>query len=139
MGRWDYLHDLKARPALEVLLDEAAKVVAGDLSRWPPPLEAIEPGLAPLLAGERPHPDVYRQAFVLARHDLRHEYEELELREAEARLTPEEAAAARFLWRYLTERAFELNDAVESRLTRRELVALLDRVERRLIAPSLVV
>lgn len=137
MGRWDFLYDLKTRPAIEVLLDEAAKVIAGDLSRWPPPLETAAPELAPLLAGERPHRDAYRQAFVLARHDLRHEYEELELREAEAHLAPEEAAAARFLWHYLTERAFELNEALESRLTRRDLVALLDRVERRWIAPSL--
>lgn len=137
MGRWDFLYDLKARPAIEVLLDEAAKAIAADLSRWPPPLEAVEPALAPLLAGERPHPDVYRQAFVLARHDLRHEYEEIDLREAEARLSAGEAAAARFLWRYLSERAFELNEAVESRLTRRDLVALLERVERRLLAPSL--
>ena len=139
MGRWDHLYDLKARPAVEVLLDEAAKAVADDLSRWPPPLEAVEPGLASLVAGPRPHRDVYRLAFVLARHDLRHEYEELERREAEAHLVPEELAAARFLWRYVTERAFELNEAVESRLGRRELVALVDRVERRLLPPGLLV
>jgi hypothetical protein len=139
MGRWDFLYEARPRPAVEVLLDEAAKAFADDLSRWPPPLEGADPSLAPLLAGDRPHRDVFRQAFVLARHDLRHEYEELELREAEATLSPEDAARARFLWRYLAERAFELNEAVESRLSRRDLVALLDRVERRLLAPSLAV
>lgn len=138
MGRWDFLHDLKARPAVEALLDEAAKAIAAELSRWPPPLEEADPALAPVLAGERPHPDVFRLAFVLARHDLLHEYEELELREAESPLAAGERATARFLWHLLAECAFTLNEAVESRLTRRQLVALLDRVERRLLAPSLV-
>jgi hypothetical protein len=139
MGRWDFLYEQKPRPAVEVLLDEAARVIADDLARWPPPLEAADPSLAPLLAGDRPHPDVFRQAFALARLDLRHEYEELERREAESRLAPEEIETARFLWRYLAERVFDLNEAVQSRLTRRHLVELLDRVERRLLAPTVAI
>ncbi len=137
MGRWDFLYDLSPRPAVEVLLDEAAKVIASDLACWPPPLESAEPELVPVLRGDRPHRDVYREAFACARLDLRHEYEELERQEAASSLPREERQAARFLWHYLAERAFELNDAVESRLSRRDLVALLDRVEKRLLAPSL--
>jgi hypothetical protein len=137
MGRWDFLYEQKPRPAVEILLDEAAKAIADDLSRWPPPLEAADPSVAPLLAGLRPHPEVFRKAFALARLDLRHEYEELEQMETALRLAPEEIETARFLWRYLAERAFDLNEAVGSRLTRRQLVELLDRVEKRLLASPL--
>lgn len=138
MGRWDYLYELQPRAAIDVLLDEAAKAFAEDLQQWPPPLEAIEPSLLHVIRGPRPHRLAYTEAFRLARLDLEHEYDAIEQWQQEgwrgAQLTESERDAATFLWRYLSERAFDLNEALQSRLRRRELVALIDRIERRLLA-----
>jgi len=141
MGRWDYLYELQPRAAIEVLLDEAAKALAEDLQQWPPPLEGVEPALLAVIRGPRPHRLAYVEAFGLARLDLEHEYEAIERWQEQgwrgAQLSEAERDAAVFLWRYLAERAFDLNEALQSRLRRRDLVALLDRVERRFLAPSL--
>lgn len=141
MGRWDFLYELQPRAALDVLLDEAAKAFAEDLSRWPPPLEGIDPSLAAVLQGPRPHRLAWAEAFRLARYDLEHDYEAIDRWQEEgwraAQLNEADRDAAIFLWRYVTERAFDLNESVQSRLRRRDLVELVDRIEKRLLAPSL--
>ncbi|WP_373044143.1 hypothetical protein [Vulgatibacter sp.] len=147
MGRWDYLYDLQPRAALDVLLDEAAKAFAEDLQQWPPPLEGIEPAGAArtlnVLQGPRPHRLAFDQAFALARLDLAHEYEAIDRWQDDgwrsAQLNEGERDAAIFLWRYLTERLFDLNESLQSKLKRRDLVELVDRIERRFLAPSLFV
>ena len=53
---------------------------AEDLQKWPPPLEAIEPSLLPVIRGPRPHRLAYAEAFRLARLDLEHEYDAIEAR-----------------------------------------------------------
>lgn len=146
MGRWDYLYDLGPRPALDVLLDEAAKAFAEDLRRWPPPLEGIEPAhaarLLPILEGPRPHRLAWAEGFRLARWDLIHDYEAIDSWQErgwqEAQLNQTDKDAAVFLWRYLTERLFDLSEALQSRLRRKDLVELVDRVETRLAAHSLL-
>ena len=145
MGRWDFLYELQPRAAIDVLLDEAAKAFAEDLQQWPPPLEGFEgiaPALLAVLHGPRPHRLAYTEAFKLARLDLEHEYDAIDRWQDEgwrsAQLSAAERDAAVFLWRYLTERTFDLNETLQSRLRRRELVTLVDRIERRLLAPSLI-
>lgn len=142
MGRWDYLYEIGPRPAIDVLLDEAAKAFSEDLKSWPPPLEGLEPAgvqrTLAVLRGERPHRLAYEEAFKLARFDLEHEYEAIDRWQESgwrsAQLNEAERDAAVFLWRYLTERIFDLNEAVQSRLRRADLVTLVDRIERRLHA-----
>ena len=147
MGRWDYLYDLKPQAAIEVLLGEAAKALAEDLGQWPPPLEGVEASkdgieLLGILQGPRPHRLVYTAALHLTRLDLRREYEDIERWEEEgyksAQLTVEEKQAAVFLWRYVAERIFDLSEAVRTSISRPQLVSLVDRIEKRLVAPSLV-
>ncbi len=145
MGRWDFLYELQPRAAIDVLLDEAAKAFAEDLQHWPPPLEeleGVEPRLLATLRGPRPHRLAYTEAFKLARLDLEHEYEAIDRWQSDgwksAQLSAAERDAAVFLWRYLTERAFDLNETLQSRLRRRELVTLVDRIEKKLLAPTLI-
>jgi hypothetical protein len=137
MRRRDFLYELRPRPAVEVLLDEAAKAVAEDLEGWPPRVEVDPAYFGEALLGPRPHRLVFREAFLLARLDLLHDYEAIDRWEREeqwknAALTTNEKEAAVFLWRYLAERAFDLSEALESRLSRGQLVSLLDRIEKRL-------
>jgi hypothetical protein len=136
MGRWDYLYEIGPRPAIDVLLDEAARAFSDDLGRWPPPLEAVDPSLLPIIEGQRPHPLAFREAFRLARWDLERDYEAIDRWQErgwqEAQLNPSEKEAAIFLSRYLTERLFDLAEAVQSRLRRKELLELLARIEARL-------
>jgi hypothetical protein len=139
MSRWDHLYDLQPRAAVEVLLDEAAKTFVDDLRRWPPPLEGHGADVAALLEGPRPHESVYRQAFALVRLDLLHEYEALDRWQTEARwkdaqLTERERDQALFFFRYVGEQVYSLSEALRTSLPRRQLVALVDRIERRLLA-----
>ncbi len=147
MGRWDFLYDLKPVAAVEVLLDEAAKSLVEDLQRWPPPVEFVEEGpdgaaVTALLLGPRPHPSVYRSALLLTRLDLEREFEQLEAWRTEgwksAQHTPAERDAAVFLWRYVSEWIYGLSESVRSPLGRKKLVALVERIERGLIAPSII-
>lgn len=138
MSRWDHLYDLQPRAAVEVLLDEAAKTFADDLAQWPPPLEGHGEDVAALLAGPRPHDSVYREALALVRHDLRHEYEEIDRWQTEGRwkdaqLTDRERDQALFLLRYVGEQVYSLSEALRTSLSRSQLVALVDRIERRLV------
>jgi hypothetical protein len=147
MGRWDFLYDIKPVAAVEVLLDEAAKSLVEDLQRWPPPVELVEAGLdgaavTLLLLGPRPHPSVYRSALHLVRLDLQREFDELEAWRSEgwksAQHTPVERDTAVFLWRYVSEWIYGMSEAVRSPLGRPKLLALVDRIERRLVAPSIL-
>lgn len=146
MGRWDFLYELQPRSALDVLLDKAADALAEDLRSWPPPLEGVEPHLdarlREVLRGERPHRLAYREAFRLVRWDMEHAYEAIDRWQddgwREAGIGEADCDAALFLWRYLAERLFDLGEATEGRLKRRDLIELSDRIERRFLAPSLL-
>jgi hypothetical protein len=139
MARWDFLYDLSPRPAIDLLLDEAAKALGDELRRWPPGVDEVaDPALAPVLAGPPPHPLARREGFRLARWDLERAYEEIERwQEAgwrSAQLSEDDRKVALFLWRYLTEWAFGLAEVVRTPLARSQLVDLLERTERRLAA-----
>ncbi len=143
MSRWDHLYDLQPRAAVEVLLDEAARAFVDDLSRWPPPLEEHGAEVAALVEGPRPHDAVYREALRLLRLDLRHDYEALDRWQSreewkDAQLTPRERDQALFLFRYAGEQVSALSEALRTSLPRPQLVALVDRVERRLLRGSIV-
>jgi hypothetical protein len=97
----------------------------------------VDPAVAALLEGGRPHDAVYRAALQLVRLDLRHAYEELdrwqtEERWKDAQLTPAERDLALFLFRYVGEQVYSLSEALRTSLPRAQLVALVDRIERRL-------
>jgi hypothetical protein len=76
VNRWDRLLEQTPIPLGEHLLDEAAKLLAAELARWPLPVGELDPAtgrsFAPLLLGESPRPraEVYSEAMKLARWDL---------------------------------------------------------------------
>lgn len=139
--RWDFLYDRQRRPVREYVLDRFGEALAEELAGWPPPFvdwvsddlrRRWEAGLR-----ERPRDEVVRLALDLARLDLARDFEAVERRLAEeggrTLRTPEEAAACHLLLRFLTEKCLGLKEHADRlRLSREDLVAALDRVERRL-------
>jgi hypothetical protein len=143
--RWDFLYDRKRQPVKAYVLERFAEEVAAELAAWPPPfVEWVSDELrARWAAGatERPRDDVLRFALELARLDLVLDFEGVErrLREDAHRLqSPAEEAALHLLVRLLTEKCLGLKEyADKMKLSRDDLAASLDVVERRLFRVTL--
>jgi hypothetical protein len=139
--RYDWLYERQKQPIKQYLLERFAGDLAGELAAWPPAdlgweSEALK---ARWQAGTARPPGelVIRYALTLARLDLRREWEEIDRRlQGEADgwwRTPEERAAGQLLVRLLTERCLWLKEeASGARLTREDLCAALELVERRM-------
>ena len=142
MSRWTWVLDQKPRPVLEVLKDEVAKLLSGQLQRWPLPLEELDPayaerhGTAFALEAPRPANGVYVQSFRLARWELERNVAAVDdyfrnLRFLEAGLAPADKPALLVLSRWLTEQALALAEATGGRVKRADLLDILARTERR--------
>ncbi|HUL59377.1 MAG TPA: hypothetical protein VLU43_08895 [Anaeromyxobacteraceae bacterium] len=136
--RWDFLYDRERQPVREWIVSRFAEHLAEELAAWPPPfVEWVsdelrarwEVGLA-----RRPSDGAIRFALELARLDLSRAFDEMDRRLAERPGgTPEERAAVHLLSTFLTEKCLGLKEHAEgARLTRADLVACLDAVERRI-------
>ncbi len=143
-SRWDHLYDLKPVPLTEHFLEEAAKLLAQDLAKWPLEVEAWatpadQARFGPLVASDSARPDdaVWTAAFSLARLELEREFEQIDdyMRNERWRaVTPPGMGVEQlhFLTRFLTEQMLGIAEATEGRLKRPMLVDLLSRLERRL-------
>jgi hypothetical protein len=143
--RWDYLYDRERQPVKEYVLDRFSEELADELRAWPPAeLEwSSEVERARWAAGAAAHPrdDVIRLALEIVRLDLSREFERIEAhlaRQAHRLQSPAEEAALHLLARLVTEACLELKDRADRmRLGRADLVAAVDRVERRLFRVTL--
>lgn len=140
-SRWDYLFERKPVPLMEHLLEEVARLVAKELARWPPAVELDEATgarFAPLLGPDapRPAPEVFREAFRLARWELQRELEAYDdylrnRRWLERGLAPGDRLALELISRWLLEQLLALGEATEGRVNRRLMLDCLERIERR--------
>lgn len=148
-SKWDLVLDSKPVPLLEHLLEEVAKLFAGDLAVWPPRVEAFDDVTGAQLAGllteapARPDPRLYREAFRLTRLDLGREVEAYDdyvrhLRWLEAGLAPGDKGLLLFLSRFMAEQLLGLLEATEGRVKRPRLLDVLDRTERHFFARGLL-
>jgi hypothetical protein len=144
MGRWDHLADQKPQALREKVLDLVADELTRDLRAWPPlTLEWLDERLharfEPVLSRPgRPELDTLRVGCELARLELLREVERIDAfwRGPQLRAllpTPLEEETAQFLVRFLVESALELQDVTQSRYKRSDLVALMERIEDRLL------
>jgi hypothetical protein len=143
-GRWDFLYELEPVPLPEHLVEELAKVIASELSRWPLAVDSIATPedaarFAPLLAPDAPRPgaEVYEAAFFLARLELEREFERIDEFMRNERWRAFAAPGASYdamilLSRYLTEQMLTVLEKTEGRVSRARLVDCLRRAERRL-------
>ena len=133
-------------PLLDHLVDEAARLLASELRRWPLAVEEVDPAtgadLAPLLEpGSRRPPDVvFQEALRLAGWDLAHEHDAYDdyirnRRYAGHGIADADRPALLFIARWLMEQLFALAHATEGRVDRRALARVLAGLERDLTAP----
>lgn len=142
-SRWDAILDLKPVPIREHLLDELARLFAGDLAQWPPALEEPSPEVLALLEAHPARPDdaVVRQAFQLARWDLERELLAFDdyvrnRRWREHGLPDGDKPLLLFLSRLVVEQLDALSQATEGRINQKARLEVLARTERRLFPPQ---
>ena len=144
MGRWDYLVERKPQPLKEYVLDQVAERLARDLIAWPPAIDewldeplrqrfraAIERPSAPAV-------DTLRVGCEVARRELLREYDLIDgfWRSGSHRpLLPDELeeATAHFVTRFLVDAALGFQELAQDKFDRRDLVALVEKVEDRLL------
>lgn len=138
--RWDRILDQKPVSLREHLLDEAAKVLLGELQQWPLAIEEVDErtgaGIAELFAPDapRPSPAVLAAALKLARWDLDREHEAYDdfmrnRRYQETGITERERPVLLFVSRWVLEQLMSLSDATDGRVDRPALLRLVDRLD----------
>ncbi len=145
-SRWDRLLDLKTLTLVDALMAEASKVLAEELlGSFPPPVEGLDLAVAREFSGifapdAEPPPAIAsrREAIRLARWDLAREFDAFDdyirnRRYREHGLEEEHRTAVLFLCRWLVEQMLTLGDSTNGRVTRKDMLAGLDRLEALLL------
>jgi hypothetical protein len=144
MGRWDHIFDQKPQEIRDYVLDKVADQLVEDLRQFPPRIEEwldadLRARYAPVLTRTgRPQLDTYRVACEMAREEMLREYELIDRfcrSEQYRRLLPDplEEQSAHFITRYLVDSALAFQEYAQGKFSRRDLVALMEKVEDRLL------
>jgi len=139
--RWERILDRKPVPIREHLLDEAARLLQGELERWPLPVEEMDPRtgatLGALLAPDAPPPSpgVYRAALRLVRWELGREHDAYDdfmrnRRYLGLGIVESERSALLLVSRWVLEQLLALSEATGGRVDRPGLLRIVDRLER---------
>ncbi|MFW6369525.1 MAG: hypothetical protein ACOC0J_02965 [Myxococcota bacterium] len=148
MGRYDWLYELRPVPIKEKVIEEVARHVAGDLESWPPPIEEwlSETDRERFSAlYEEPSPPgrgLLRYSFAIVRLELQREFEAIdyEMRNETWRehgSTEKDRLSMLLLVRWLTDVLLAVSERSGQRLTRADLVRIVDEIERRLAPAAL--
>jgi hypothetical protein len=145
-SRWERLLELEKKPVplIEHLLDEVARLLATDLRTWPLPILELDlqaaAGFEVLLQPQapRPPPQVFEQAFVVARWELERELEASSdyfrnRRYLAQGLTEADRTAILLVSRWLVEQLLALREHTHSKVSRPMLVDCLQRTHRRFL------
>jgi len=144
-SRWDHLLDRKPVPLLDHLVDEAGRLLAAELRRWPLPVQEVEATarakLGALLEADSPRPaePVFAEALRLVRWDLAREHEAYDdyvrnQRYLDRGVAEPDKPALLFISRWVLEQLLALSEATEGRVDRRALARVVERTERGLRA-----
>jgi len=140
-NRWERVLDQKPVPLREHLLDEAARLLLGDLGRWPLPIDEVDPrtgtGVAEHLGPEapRPSPAVLPEALKLVRWELGRDHDAYDdymrnRRYQEAGVPERERPVLLLVSRWVLEQLLALSEATEGRVDRPALLGVVDRLAR---------
>ena len=144
MSRWDHLFELKPKPLAVHVVEEVARLIAQDLSQWPPPVvewstEADRRKYSALFSANavRPGPETLREAFKLARWEMQRDVQAIddymtEERWRTAGVSDDDFLALLFLHQWLVEQMLALSEATEGRVRRPQLESCLVLAERSL-------
>ncbi|HYY52608.1 MAG TPA: hypothetical protein VE755_07040 [Myxococcales bacterium] len=144
MGRWDYLIDRKPQELKDYVLDQVADRLTDELRSWPPRVDDwLDEPLrnrfhAALLRPSTPGTDTLRVACEMSRRELLRDYDLIDAfwRSGNYRdLLPDaiEETSAHFVTRFLVDAALGFQELAQNKFARRELVALVEKVEDRLL------
>ncbi len=144
MGRWDFLADHKPQELKEYVLGQVADRLAADLRAWPPAVDewldesARQRFRAALVRPSAPGLPTLQVACEVARREMLREYELIDRfwrSGAHRELLPDdlEETTAHFVTRYLVDAALAFQELAQGKFTRKDLVALLEKVEDRLL------
>ncbi|GEM_PF-2697817 len=139
--RWEWLEGLKPESAVTVAVKHVAKMVAEDLTRWPPDVSLAEgPGanrFTEVLEAGAPRPSLsaFLEAIKRARWDLTRDYDALGFYErnehlAEACPLPRDQLASDFIQHYILESFFMLMERTDNRVKRKDVLAGVDALEQ---------
>ncbi len=143
-SRWDFVYDLKPIELKQHFINEASKLLAKDLEKWPLQIDAWESASAEarfrhLVQPDSRRPDdrVYEAAFHLAKLEMEREFEQIDefMRNERWRAYGADEYgrdAMLLLTRWLTEHLLAIVEATEGRIKRPMLVELLEKMEREL-------
>ncbi len=140
MGRYDWLYELKPVPLKDKVMDEVARHVARDLRGWPPPVEEWlsekeRARFAPLYDDPvRPDDSLLRYACRIVRLELNREYEAIDYemrneRWREHGSSERDGESMQLLVRWLVDVLLAVREHSGQRLTRRDLMEIVDRIE----------
>jgi len=144
MSRWERILERKPQELKDYVLDKVAEQLVQDLRDFPPRIEewldeSLRARYAQVLGRTgRPELDTYRVACEMAREEMLREYELIDgfCRSDEyRRLLPTELEqqTAHFITRYLVDSALTFQEYAQGKFRRQELVALMEKVEDRLL------
>jgi len=145
-GRYEWLYELRPIPIREKVLEEVTKHILKDLESWPPPvsewLDARQADrFAPLYEeSTRPPAALFRRSLQLVRWEMLREFEAIDhcMRNRlweQDEAGPQAEAALLLIWRWLTEILLAVREHSQQKLSREDLVKIVDRLEPTL-APS---
>jgi len=140
MGRWDYLIDREPQELKDYVLDRVAERLAADLRAWPPTVDewldeaARQRFRAAIERPSAPGRPTLRVACEIARRELLRDYDLIDRfwrSGAHRELLPDELeeTTAHFVTRYLVDAALAFQELAKGKFARRDLVALLEKVE----------
>ena len=144
-SRWERLLEQKPIPLIDHLLEEVARLLAADLSGWPPPIQDLDPltgaRFAPLFEPDSVRPDdrAFDEAFRLTRWELEHDLDAYDdymrnRRWLERELPPDSKPVLLLLSRWLYEQLSGLAEATGNRVKRAHLAQVLERAQELLRA-----
>jgi hypothetical protein len=144
MSRWERILDQKPQELKDYVLDQIADALTEDLRNFPPRIEEwldenFQSRYARVLSRvDKPELETFRVALAMAREEMLREYELIDrfCRSPEfGKLLPNELEqqTAHFITRYLVDSALAFQEFAEGKFKRRELAALMEKIEDRLL------
>jgi hypothetical protein len=146
-SRWQLLLEQRPVPLSQAIVEEVAKTLSADLSRWPLPIQELDPeagrAFIALLSTDALPPSraALEQSIQLAKWELEREFDAYDdymrnKRWLEAGLTASDKSVLLFVSRWLVEQLLALSESTDGRVGRQMLIQCLASTRRRLFAPT---